>query len=159
VFETSAELHELQALLDQSYASAGPHARSTIPSERRVTAASLVESLQGMRYFVVATVTADGRPLTGPVDGFFVGGSLWFGSSAESVKLKHLRARPGVSATYLDGLRLAFTVHGTASFEDPRSDRRVMRALLEQYPDWESWAGEAPYVRVRAVRAFAVNYE
>jgi nitroimidazol reductase NimA-like FMN-containing flavoprotein (pyridoxamine 5'-phosphate oxidase superfamily) len=159
VFETATELESLQELLDRSYEAAGPHVRATVEESRRVPAAQLVEMLDGMRYFTVATVTADGRPLTGPVDAFFVGGALWFGSSHESVKIKHLRARPGVSATYLDGLRLAFTVHGTAELLDPRSDERVVRALLAQYPDWEAMVGEAVYVRVRAVRAFAVRYE
>ena len=67
--ETPEDIARLQDLLDQSYAAGGPHLRSTITPERRLGAAELVERLQGMRLLVVATVTADGRPLTGPVDG------------------------------------------------------------------------------------------
>ena len=101
--ETPEDIARLQDLLDRSYAAGGPHLRSTITPERRLGAAELVERLQGMRLLVVATVTADGRPLTGPVDGIFYRGAFHFGSAPESIRLRHLRARPQVSATHLPG--------------------------------------------------------
>ena len=66
--ETPQELTDLQRLLNASAAAAGPHLREIITDERRVDAAAVCERLQGMRLLVVATVTADGRPLVGPVD-------------------------------------------------------------------------------------------
>ena len=63
MLETPEEMATLQALLDGSMASAGPHLRDIITDERRLTAAELTERLQGMRLLVLATVTADGRPL------------------------------------------------------------------------------------------------
>ncbi|OLE27166.1 MAG: hypothetical protein AUG49_06065 [Catenulispora sp. 13_1_20CM_3_70_7] len=70
MLETPEELADLQALLDESAAAAGPHMREIITDERRVDAAALVRRLSGMRLITVATVTADGRPLTGPFDGY-----------------------------------------------------------------------------------------
>jgi hypothetical protein len=56
-------------------AAAGPHLRGIITDERRLSAERVCQILQGMRLLVVATVTADGRPLAGPVDGYFLHGS------------------------------------------------------------------------------------
>jgi hypothetical protein len=46
------------------------------------------------RLLVVATVAADGRPLAGPVDGYFLHGSFSFSSGRDSVRMCHLAARP-----------------------------------------------------------------
>jgi hypothetical protein len=45
----------------------------------------------------LATVTADQRPLVGPVDGIFYRGSFYFGSAPDSIRFRHIRARPQVS--------------------------------------------------------------
>ena len=63
-----------------------------IPPERRLDAASLVARLDGMRLLVLATVTADGRPIAGPVDGIFYRGAFHFGSSPDSVRFRHIRS-------------------------------------------------------------------
>jgi hypothetical protein len=65
--ETEADLRELQALLDRSYESAGTHLRRIITPERRLSAEALAGRLQGMCLLALATVTADGRPIVGPV--------------------------------------------------------------------------------------------
>ena len=67
-----------------------------------------------MCLLVLATATADGRPLAGPVDGYFLHGTFWFSSGTRSVRMRHLAARPAVSATHLPGEELAVTVHGRA---------------------------------------------
>ncbi|MGO9582445.1 MAG: hypothetical protein ACLP36_06515 [Acidimicrobiales bacterium] len=69
--ETADDLSRLQALLDESDASAGRHLREVITTGRRLTAPELCARLTGMRLLTLATVTSDGRPLTGPVDGVF----------------------------------------------------------------------------------------
>src|SRR3954470_8841824 len=101
MLETSGELAALQSLLDESAAAAGAHMREIITEERRLDAAELVRRLPGMCLLTVATVTADGRPVTGPFDGYFLHGSWWFSSGPDAVRIRHLRARPAVSATYL----------------------------------------------------------
>src|SRR5256885_17201507 len=114
MLETPEELDNLQQLLDRSMAGAGEHLRGIIPGERRLSAAELAGRLQGMRLLTVATVTADGRPLAGPVDGYFLHGTFWFSSGRNSVRMRHLAARPAVSASHLPGDELAATVHGRA---------------------------------------------
>ena len=88
-------MDRLQELMDRSAAGAGSHLRGIITGERRLTARQVCQRLQGMRLLVVATVTADGRPLAGPVDGYFLHGSFYFGSGRDSVRMRHLAAAGG----------------------------------------------------------------
>src|SRR5690242_11132552 len=114
MLETPEELSALQNLLDTSAATAGPHMRDIITDERRLNATGLTRRLQGMCLIPVPTVAADGRPLTGPVDGSFRHGAWWFSSGPEAVRIRHLRARPAVSVTYLPGEEMSVTAHGRA---------------------------------------------
>jgi nitroimidazol reductase NimA-like FMN-containing flavoprotein (pyridoxamine 5'-phosphate oxidase superfamily) len=164
--ETPAELERLQRLLDESSAAAGPHLRGIISEDRRLTAEQLCERLQGMRLLTVATVTADGRPLAGPVDGYLLHGSFYFSSGKDSVRMRHLAARPGVSATYLPAEELAVTVHGRAElFEvnDPHHPE-LRRAMLDYYlpkqgAAFETWLDQADAMgaRISAQRMFTFH--
>jgi hypothetical protein len=86
VHETPADLAALQDLLDRSYATAGHHLLSIITPDRRLSAEQLADRLTGMCLLALATVTADGRPIVGPVDGIFFRGAFHFGSSPDSVR-------------------------------------------------------------------------
>ncbi len=160
--ETPDDLAALQELLDASYASAGEHLRSIITPERRLTAEQVAGALTGMRLLALATVTADGRPIVGPVDGVFLRGAFHFGSSPDSVRFRHIRARPQVSATHLPGEELAVTVHGRAAGVDVRAPEgaELRRCLLEVYvprygPEWEEFLDSGPvYARIEADRMF-----
>jgi Pyridoxamine 5'-phosphate oxidase len=155
-------MEALQELLDRSYAAAGAHLRNIITPERRVPAAELVKRLGGMRLLALATVTADGRPIVGPVDGIFYRGAFHFGSSPDSVRFRHIRARPHVSATHLPGEEFAVTVHGRAEPVDTRAPEGAgLRAgLLEVYvprygAQWQEFLDSGPvYARIDAERMF-----
>src|ERR1700745_3042414 len=133
--ETASDLAAMQDLLDTSMATAGTHLTSIITPDRRLTAGQVCERLTGMSLLALATVTADGRPLVGPVDGIFYRGSFYFGSSPDSVRFRHIRSRTQVSATHLPREHLAVTVHGQATEIDTRAedDGRFRRALLQIY--------------------------
>lgn len=163
--ETQDDLAALQELLDRSYEKAGPHLRRIITPERRLSAAEVAEQLEGMRLLALATVTADGRPIVGPVDGIFLRGAFYFGSSPDSVRFRHLGKRPQVSATHLPGEELAVTVHGRATAVDVRSEAgaQLRRTLLEVYvprygPEWEEFLDSGPvYARIDADRMFTFH--
>ena len=72
--ETEGDLVAMQQLLDLSIGAAGGHLLEIITPERRLGAAAVCARLTGMRLLALATVTADGRPLVGPVDGLFYRG-------------------------------------------------------------------------------------
>jgi hypothetical protein len=166
--ETVKEIEALQRLLDASAQSAGPHLRDIITDDRRLTALELCNELQGMRLLVLATVTADGRPLVGPVDGYFIHGAFCFSSGKDSVRMRHIAARPYVSATYLPGEHLAVTVHGRAEiFEISAPQRPELRqAMLDHYlplqgPAFEEWLNEEDSygARIEADKMFTFAME
>ncbi len=147
-------------LLDRSAQGAGAHLRGIITGERRLSAAQLTGRLPGMRLLVVATITADGRPLAGPVDGYFLHGTFWFSSGRNSVRMRHLAARPAVSATHLPGEELAVTVHGRAELSGLRDPAggELRQAMLDRYvpmqgPEFESWLDELDGVAARIAPA------
>ena len=168
MLENPAEIDRLQQLLQRSAAGAGAHLRGIITDERRLSAAQVIERLQGMRLLTVATVTADGRPLSGPVDGYFLHGSFYFSSGRNSVRMRHLAARPSVSATHLPGEELAVTVHGRAElFElsDP-AGAELRQAMLDWYvprqgPEFETWLDQLDAVaaRIAAEKLFTFSVE
>src|ERR671934_830105 len=142
--ETPADITALQALLDRSYAAAGAHLLRIHTPERRLSAEQVAEKLTGMCLLALATVTADGRPKVGPVDGIFYRGAFHFGSSPDSVRFRHIRSRPQVSATHLPGEEFAVTVHGRAVPIDVRDHDNAgfRQTLLDIYvprygPQWE----------------------
>ena len=168
MLETPEELDNLQQLLDRSMAGAGQHLRGIITGERRLSAAQLAGQLQGMRLLAVATVTADGRPLAGPVDGYFLHGTFWFSSGRNSVRMRHLAARPAVSATHLPGEELAVTVHGRAELLEMRDPAaaELRQAMLDWYvprqgPEFESWlnALDAVAARIAPEKMFTFSME
>jgi nitroimidazol reductase NimA-like FMN-containing flavoprotein (pyridoxamine 5'-phosphate oxidase superfamily) len=160
--ETVGDLAVLQALLDRSYDAAGEHYRRITTPERRLDAAQVVERLVGMTLLVLATVTADGRPLNGPVDGIFYQGSFYFGSAPDSIRFRHIRKRPWVSATHLPAEELAVTVHGRAQTIDVQDSSQAdfRRTLLDIYVprygrEWEQFLDSGvAYARIDAERMF-----
>lgn len=157
MYETPEDLERLQSLLDASYAAAGTHLRSISTEERQVSAADLAARLTGVRLLALATSTADGRPMVGMVDGLFYRGEFYFGSGADSVRFRHLRKRPAVSAVHADGEPFSVTVHGKAEeidLVDPAT-AGFREYCTEIYGSgWLEWVGTAPYARIAADKMF-----
>lgn len=70
--------------------------------------------------------------------------------------MRHLAARPAVSATHLPGEELAVTVHGRAELFDlsAPTGRELRQAMLDHYlptqgPEFETWLDEADSVAAR----------
>ena len=163
VYETPEELARLQELLDLSAAGGGPHLSSIISADRRLTSEQVCQHMQGMCLLVLGTVTADGRPLVGPVDGYLLHGALWFSSGRDSVRMRHLAARPAVSATWLPSEDYQVTVHGRAELfdlADPiAADMR--QAMLDWYlprqgPAFQEWLENVDAIgaRIEAEKMF-----
>jgi hypothetical protein len=167
VHESDADLAALQELIDRSYAAAGAHLLSIHTADRRLSAELVARRLTGMCLLALATVTADARPLVGPVDGVFYRGAFHFGSAPDSLRFRHIRARPQVSATHLPGEELAVTVHGRAVPIDIQSDESsgFRETLLEIYvprygEEWVEFLDSGPvYARIDAERMFAFSLD
>jgi len=162
--ETPEDLIALQRLLDASYERAGAHLLSIHTPDRRLDATELVERLEGVCVMSLATTTADGRPIAGPVDGLFFRGSFWFGSSATSLRFRHIRQRPDVSAVHTRGEELAVTVHGRAIETTLRAEPGLAAYCAAIYnprfgDEWSEFAADLPYARIdaRAMYVFAMD--
>ena len=163
--ETADDLAALQSLLDRSYANAGTHLLRIHTPERRLSAEGVSERLQGMVLLALATSTADGRPVVGPVDGIFFRGAFHFGSAPDSVRFRHIAKRNQVSATHLPGEELAVTAHGRAELVDVGDEANAgfRQALLDIYvprygAQWEhDMLDGAAYARIDAERMFAFH--
>jgi Pyridoxamine 5'-phosphate oxidase len=167
VHETPQDIAALQEVIDRSYASAGEHLLRIHTPERRLRAEQVAERLQGMVLLALATATADGRPIVGPVDGIFYKGAFHFGSSPDSIRFRHIHARPHVSATHLPGEELSVTVHGLAVPIDIKGSDSAgfRRTLLDIYvprygEDYEEFIDSGPlYARIDAERMFTFAME
>jgi uncharacterized pyridoxamine 5'-phosphate oxidase family protein len=160
--ETEQELAELQGLLDRSYESAGEHLKSVFTRQRRISAKELSELLPGVQVMSLATVTAKCEPRVAPVDGLFLGGRFWFGSSERSQRFRHIRARPAVSANVTRGEQFAVIVHGKAVEVDVSSpqQQRLRDYLHEVYgAEWDEWGLNAPHARIEPERMFTLRFQ
>jgi hypothetical protein len=97
-------------------------------------------------------------------DGIFYRGAFWFGSAPDSVRFRHIRARPDVSATHIEGEPFAVTVHGRAHQVDLRDPAVAgFRAALEEVyaprygGEWIGWAQANPYARIEARRMYTFS--
>src|SRR5262249_53663620 len=97
----------------------------------------------------------------------FYRGSFHFGSAPDSLRFRHIRTRPQVSATHLPGENLAVTVHGRAVPVDIHSGegRGFRDTLLEVYlprygEEWVEVLDSGPlYARIEAERMFAFSID
>jgi len=161
--ETDEDLAALQVLLDRSYANAGEHLLRIHTPEHRLTAEEVCARLTGMRLLALATVSSAGRPIVGPVDGIFFRGAFHFGSAPDSVRFRHIQARPHVSATHLPGEDFAVTVHGRAVPLDVGAEENAVfrQTLLDVYvprygEEWSHFLDSGPaYARIDAERMFS----
>ena len=160
MFETQAEMAQLQRLLDESYARAGAHLLAIHTARARITADRLVAELQGMHVFVVATTTSAGEPRTGPVDCFLYRGEVRFGTSADAHRARHLARSRAVSATHVRGEGLVVTVHGDVEPLDlEEADRDFGEYLRNHYGDahYERYLRGSPYYRILPHRMYAAD--
>lgn len=156
--ETADDLARLQRLLDDTYARAGDHLASIHTDAARISAAAVIERLDRMQVFVVATVSSDGRPFTGPIDAFFYRGRVHFGTAAQSLRARHLRRSDTVSATHVRGEELVVTVHGRARPYDLGADTGFVEVLRDYYGgEWADWGSGSPYYRIEPDRMVAAD--
>lgn len=163
--ERHEDLVELQRVVDASFDAAGSHLRDIATPDRRLDAEQLAARLTGMRLLVLATSTHDGRPINGPVDGVFYRGRFHFGSSPESLRYRHIRERPAVSATHLPDESLAVTVHGDAELLDVHAAEHAefKQTILDIYTHAtarngrQCWTAEPGTTRINPQRIFTFS--
>ena len=109
----------------------------------------------------LATVNSGSRPFVAPVDGLFLRGKFWFGSSQSSLRFRHLRRNCWVSAAHTRGEEISILVHGKAVEVDIASGEfeglhDYCREVYDGFDSWGTW-GEQPYAYVEAEKMFAIR--
>jgi len=116
VFETDAEIAELQRLFDQTLAHANPHMLGIVKPERRLSAQQIVRYLQGTKHVAFGTVTPEGEPRVSPLDSLFIHGRFTMSTGVQASKIRRLRANPHCSAVHMDGDRIAVVANGAVEW-------------------------------------------
>jgi uncharacterized pyridoxamine 5'-phosphate oxidase family protein len=142
MFESEDEVHELQALIDRTFAAANPHLAGIVKPSRRLNARQVVRYLQGTKHVAFATVNEHGEPRVAPLDGVFIHGRFTVSTGGSAARLRHLRANPACSAAHMDGDVVGIVVHGHATIigrDDDGVDEiePVWRDIYESSPfEW-----------------------
>jgi hypothetical protein len=165
MWESDAELTELQALLDASLARATGHLRSIVRPDRTLTAAQLAAVLAGMSTLAVSSVTAAGEPRVSGADGHFLHGCWVFTTERSSAKARHFAARPAISAAHLRGDDLGVFTHGRVEMLNPAAGPpdpqwpAILAHLTQHYGSSPlSWGDVVAYrVRPHWMTAFAAD--
>lgn len=152
MYETPAEIAELQGLLEASFAAASQHLLSIMTPDRRVGAERLVAELPSPAVLSIATVTKRGEPRISAVDGHFLHGHWYFTTLASSLKARQLAGRGSISASFLPKPTFGVFCHGRAERLTDGPDRAMLiehcLATYHQSPD--EWGSEIGYYRIDA---------
>ncbi len=140
MFESDAEIDELQRLFDETLRQANPHMRSIVHPGRRLRATQVVRYLQGTRHVAFATVSPEGEPRVSPLDALFIHGRFTMATGARATKIRHLRANPACSAVHMEADRIAVVANGRVEWiERDHPDHEVIHST------WTDTYGSDPY--------------
>lgn len=162
--ETQSDLEALQTLVDATYRAAGSHLRTIHTEDRRLDARGICEVLSGVCILNLATANRDGAPVVAPVDGLFLRGRFWFGSAPTSLRFRHIRREPRVSAAFTVGESISIVVHGVAHEIDTSTGRfqelfeYCEEVYGEKFTSWDYW-GKNPYAWIEAKRFYAIQVD
>ena len=140
MFESEADVRELQALIDRTFERANPYLAGIVEPERRLSARQVVRYLQGKKHVAFATVNAKGEPRVSPLDGVFVCGRFTVSTGGGAARLAHVRANRACSATHMDGDSVGIVVHGHATIIGRDDD-----GAAELEPIWRDIYGSSPF--------------
>jgi Pyridoxamine 5'-phosphate oxidase len=161
MFETDAELAELDTLFQAHLANANPHMLAIVTPERRINARQVANYLVGTRHVAFATVNARGEPRVSPLDSLFIHGRFTLSTGGAATKLKHLRRNPACSAVHVDGDRIAVAVNGTVEWigRDHADHDEIHRAWSANYEsDPYSWGDGIVFFRIQPQSMWAYAF-
>lgn len=150
--ETPEDLERLSTLLEDSIERAGAFLRSSFEMpEKSLSTRQLTTYLQGIQTVAFATVTARGEPRVAPIGSLFYRAEFYIPTVTTAVRSRHVKRRPAVSLTHVQGNDLAVIVHGQAFLltgDDPAF--ATLEALhrsfgSESVNDW----GDGAFIRVQ----------
>lgn len=152
MFETDAELAELQRLFEAHLERANPHMRGIVTPERRLSARQVVRHLTGTKHVAFATVSSRAEPRVSPLDSLFIHGRFTLGTGVQATKLRHLRRNPACSAVHMESDRIAVAVNGSVEWiprDHPEHDE-IHRVWSDTYEsDPYTWGDDIVFFRIQ----------
>jgi RimJ/RimL family protein N-acetyltransferase len=151
--ETQEDIDRLQAVLDASIERAGDFLRRSFQMPAHsLSAAEVIQKLQGLQNVALATVTAKGEPRVAPIGALFYRGDFYIPTVATAARTRHIKKRPAVSLTRFAEEDLAIIVHGSATIiTADHPDFETLEELLQTYSNISvnTW-GEGVYLHIHA---------
>ena len=114
VFETTAELSDLQQLLDESFEKSRGQMLVAFDKNQRLSAEQLA-GFRGVKLVAVASVNSKGEPRVAPRSAAFLHGKFYLAANSKSVMVRRLWVSPAVAITYFEN-HLLLMGRGRAAF-------------------------------------------
>ena len=151
MFETDAELAQLDAMFQAHLARANPHMLAIVTPERRLTARQVATYLQSTKHVAFATVTSKGEPRVSPLDALFIHGRFTLSTDESATKIKHLHRNPACSAVHVVGDRIAVAVNGSVEWitRDHPDHDEIHRAWTANYESDPYGWGNIVFFRIK----------
>jgi hypothetical protein len=161
MFETDAELAELDALFQSHLAKANPHMLAIVTPQRRLTAKQVANYLQGTKHVAFATVTSKGEPRVSPLDSLFIHGRFTLSTDETATKIAHLRRNPACSAVHVDGDRIAVVVNGSVEWitRDHPDHDEIHQAWTKNYESDPYGWGNVIFFRIQPASMWAYAFK
>ncbi len=134
MFETEAELAELQRLLDESYERTRERMLVAYSADQRLSAEQLA-GFKGVKLVAVASVNKKGEPRVAPRSAAFLHGKFYLAANTKSTLVRRLWVNPKVATTYYEN-RLLVMGHGQVAFL-----RKGEKGFREVRPEWKKAFG------------------
>jgi hypothetical protein len=152
MYETEAELAELQRMFDAHLAHANPHMTGIVSAKHRLSARQVARHLTGIRHVAFATVTPKGEPRVSPLDTLFIRGRFTMSTGGQAARLGHLRANPACSAVYLETDKIAVVANGVVEWiaRDHIDHDEIHGTWQEAYEsDPYDWGDQIVFFRIQ----------
>ena len=156
MFETDAEIDDIQRLFDRTLRTANPHMVSIVNRDHWLSARQVVTYLQGTRHVVFATV-AENEPRVSPLDSLFIHGRFTLSTGKAASKVRHLQANPACSAAHMDGDRIAVVANGRVEWIERNhpDHEQVVGAWTDVYGSNPYTWGDVVFFRVQPITMWA----
>jgi uncharacterized pyridoxamine 5'-phosphate oxidase family protein len=161
MYETDAELVELQRMFDAHLAGANPHMVGIVGPKHRLSARQVVHHLDGIKHVAFATVTPKGEPRVSPLDTIFIRGRFTLSTGGEATRLRHLRANPACSAVHMEGDKIAVVANGIVEWiaRDHIDHDEIHGTWQEAYEsDPYDWGDEIVFFRIQPSSMWAYAF-
>jgi general stress protein 26 len=116
LYETEAELSELETLVEKSRSRSGDHLSSLFGQGEWLSGKQVAHRLQGIGNVALATVNSRLEPRVAPMEAVLFHGKFYIALQSDSTRVRQLTKTPAASLTYTRDDDVLITVNGNATF-------------------------------------------